>query len=347
MRIKVFDEITATMRRIAETMNDRARHAARPVHAKSHGLLKGELTVLDNLAEPLRQGLFKTPANYPVIIRLSTNPGDILPDSISTPRGMAVKVIGINNAEMLPGHEGCKTQDFVCVNAKVFQAPDASGFLKQIQTLEKHSTDSEALKKVVSVGSRFLENALEAVGGESATLKGFGHPQTHILGETFCSQVPIRYGDYIAKICISPASENLKVLTGKHVDLHGQFSGLRDAVVEFFKTETAEWEINVQLCTDLKEMPIEDASVEWPETKSPYVPVGRITIKPQNAYSPARRVYVDELLSFSPWHGLAAHQPLGSVMRARKKAYPVSSGYRHRVNVRSPVEPDTINNLPD
>ena len=34
---QTFDEIAATMRRIAQTIGDRARHAARPVHAKSHG----------------------------------------------------------------------------------------------------------------------------------------------------------------------------------------------------------------------------------------------------------------------------------------------------------------------
>ena len=44
---------------------------------------------------------------------------------------------------------------------------------------------------------------VEAVGGESATLKQLGgYPATQILGESFFSQVPIRYGDYIAKIGI-------------------------------------------------------------------------------------------------------------------------------------------------
>ena len=31
-----------------------------------------------------------------------------------------------------------------------------------------------------------------------------GHPETNILGETFYSQAPIRYGDYLAKVAVAP-----------------------------------------------------------------------------------------------------------------------------------------------
>jgi hypothetical protein len=37
-------------------------------------------------------------------------------------------------------------------------------------------------------------------------------------------------------------------------------------------------------------------------------------------------------MSFSPWHGLAAHQPLGSVMRARKETYRASAKFRGERN---------------
>ncbi len=38
---------------------------------------------------------------------------------------------------------------------------------------------------------------------------------------------------------------------------------------------TAVWELRVQLCTDLEEMPAEDASVEWAEHLSPSLPIAR------------------------------------------------------------------------
>jgi hypothetical protein len=134
------------------------------------------------------------------------------------------------------------------------------------------------------------------------TLKAFGHPETNILGETFYSKAALRYGAYIAKLAILPASENLKQLTGKHVaHLGKRYSGLRDEAVKFFETETAEWDVCIQLCMDIEKMPVEDASIPWPEEQSPYVPVARIVARPQNAYSAKRRVYVDEKLSFDPW----------------------------------------------
>jgi len=342
---QVFEELAASVRSISEKIGDQFRHTMRPLHAKSHGLLKAELT-LHAPSEPYQQGLFTKLATYPAIIRLSTTPGDILPDSISAPRGWAMKVVGVEGFPMLPGHDGQVTQDFVFVNGPVFGAPNAEEFLKLLKLLEKHSTDSAALKQVVSTTARTLETAFGLVGGESGKLKSVGHPETHILGETFFSQAALRYGDYVAKICVAPASDNLKALTGKHLD-HSKYSALRDAVVEFFKTEQAEWEVKVQLATDLAKMPVEDASVRWPEDESAYVPVGRLVAKPQNAYSAERRIFVDELLSFSPWHGLLAHQPLGSVMRARKAAYSIAASYRRTQEQRPMIEPKSISELPN
>jgi hypothetical protein len=37
---------------------------------------------------------------------------------------------------------------------------------------------------------------------------------------------------------------------------------------------------------------------------------------------------IDDGMAFSPWHGITAHQPLGSIMRVRKDAYEGSKGFR-------------------
>jgi hypothetical protein len=75
--------------------------------------------------------------------------------------------------------------------------------------------------------------------------------------------------------------------------------------------------------------------------------VGTITVRPQDAYIAARRVYVDEVLAFNPWHAVAAHRPLGNIMRARKRAYAESAGYRRKMNGRIGVEPRDIWECPD
>jgi hypothetical protein len=71
-------ELVETLRKISEKVHADEGHAFRSVHAKSHGLLHGTLTVLPGLPPTLAQGVFAQPADYPVVMRLSTVPGDLL-----------------------------------------------------------------------------------------------------------------------------------------------------------------------------------------------------------------------------------------------------------------------------
>jgi hypothetical protein len=121
--------------------------------------------------------------------------------------------------------------------------------------------------------------------------------------------------------------------------LNGAPNGIREAVVEFFRTNGGIWELRAQLCTDLEIMPIENAAVVWPESKSPYRSIARITVGPQTAWSEARSSTVDDGMQFSPWHGLAAHRPLGGIMRARKAVYEAAKKFRSEKNNRRIEEP--------
>jgi hypothetical protein len=113
-----------------------------------------------------------------------------------------------------------------------------------------------------------------------------------------------------------PISTELDALKKTMVDVGADPNALRNAVREFFCASGGAWELRAQLCTDLQAMPIEDASTVWPEDQRPYLPAARITAAGQD----------------SPWHELAAHQPLGSVMRARKQTYLASARFRGERN---------------
>jgi hypothetical protein len=159
--------------------------------------------------------------------------------------------------------------------------------------------------------------------------------------------VPLRFGDYFGQMHLVPVSSNLTALRGKYVNHPDSWNSVKESIVTFFQSETAVWELRVQLCTDLTRMPVEDASVEWDEHLSPSLTIARVTVQPQNAYSDPRRVWVDEQLSFNPWNSLAAHRPLGNIMRARFKAYQASSHFRHSAEGRQMVEPRSIEEMPD
>jgi hypothetical protein len=335
-----------TLQHISETTYKDSGHASRSVHIKSHGLLRGELRVLSDLPPTLAQGMFAEARTYPVVMRLSTSPGDELDDNVSTPRGVAIKVIGVQG-ERLPDSEADVTQDFVMVNGPAFLAPGPKKFLGNLKLLAKTTDKVPTLKKALSAALRGTEKLIEAVGGESATIKSLGgHPETQILGETFFSQVPIKFGPYMVKVSLAPISPELKRLTKAPVDLDGKPNGLRESVVEYFSQNTAEWELRVQFCTDLEKMPIEDASVVWAEDESPYIAVARITAPRQPAWNEALHLAVDDGMSFSPWHGIAAHRPLGSIMRVRKAAYQMSAGFRAARNGVALKEPTNLDGFP-
>jgi hypothetical protein len=343
---QTIDELTEQLRNISEKTFEDSGHGLRSVHAKSHGLVEAQMTVLDNLPPELAQGLFAHGKQYPVVMRFSTNPGDILEDKVSTPRGLAIKVIGVEGARLDSGSSD-NTQDFVMVNAPAFTAATPKAFLANLKMLAKTTDKAPGLKKALSAVLRGTEAALEAVGGKSGTIVSLGgHPMTHILGETFYTTVPLLYGDYFAKLSIVPVANSLTALTDAKVDMDDKPNALREVVNHYFAQNSGEWEVRVQLATDIEKMPIEDASKQWPEDLSPYVTVARIVAGPQTGWSEARSAKVDDGLAFGPWHCLAAHRPLGGIMRARRKPYEMSSGLRAQHNGCPMHEPRSLDPLP-
>jgi hypothetical protein len=331
-------ELAQTLEKISRMTSEEYGHAVRSVHAKGQGLLKGTLEIHADLPEVYRQGLFANAKTYPLVMRLSTTPGDILDDHVSTPRGMAIKVIGVEG-ERLAGSENDVTQDFLLVNGPAFSAPDTKHFLRILKLLASTTGKVPELKRGLAAVFRGAETLLEAAGGGIPELKGLGgHPLTHILGETYYTQTPQLYGTYVAKFSVVPVSEKLRALSGKPVDLRGKPNGLREDVVAFFVGDEGVWDVRVQLCTSIADMPIEDSSVVWPQDRSPFVSVATMHIPTQNAWDAAASEREDAL-AFNPWHGIAAHRPLGSINRARRVAYAASSQFRAGFNRCPIVEP--------
>lgn len=323
--------LNATLHDILEITSKDYGHAVRSVHAKSHALLHGRMGVMGGLPPELAQGLFARPGAYDVVLRLSTIPGDVLDDSISVPRGVAIKVLGVEG-ERLPGSEGDSTQDFILVDGPAFGSSTAKTFLANLKLLAKTTDRIEGVKKAQSALFRAIEGAVEAVGGESATLTQLGgHPATNPLGDTYFSQTAFRYGDHIAKFSLAPISGNLLNLKDEPVDI-SRANALREAADEEFARAGGIWELRVQLCTDLDEMPVENPSKVWDEALSPWHSVARIEVPAQPGWTDAKSAEIDDGMAFSVWHGLAAHRPLGRINRVRKAAYEMSRDFRGRFN---------------
>ncbi|MEG3166124.1 catalase family protein [Sphingomonas sp. PB2P19] len=336
--------LNESFQEILDTTSKDYGHAVRAVHAKAHGIARGTLTV-GHLPPQFAQGFFAAPGTHEAVIRLSTNAGDILDDSVSLPRGLALKILGVHGAR-LSGSEESTNQDFIMVNGPAFSAPDAKAFAKNLKLLVKTTDRFEGVKKAMSATFRVVESALEAVGGESATLKTLGGaPPVHPMGETYYTQTPFRYGDHIAKIALFPVSPELTRLTGTLVDVTTRPDALREVVRDAMIEHGGTWELRVQLNTDLASMPIEDPSVVWDAQESPFVTVATLTIPPQLSWEAGTTERTDDALVYSVWDGVAAHQPLGGINRARQSPYELSSNFRGQFNGCPVHQPRSLTDL--
>lgn len=320
-----------TFKSILDVTSKDYGHAVRGVHAKGHGLIRGRFSVSSDLPPELAQGLFVTPGTYDAVLRISTAPGDILDDAVSAPRGVGLKLFGIEG-ERLPGPED-GTQDFLMVNGPVFGAKTPTVFAKNLKLLAATTDKAEGLKKAWSATLRTLEGAIEAFGGSSVLISSLGGaPETHPLGETYYSQAAFRYGSHIAKFSLAPVSPRMTEASGDTVTTHDRPDALREVVNEVMIEQGGKWEFRVQLCTDLEKMPVEDPTVRWDEDASPFRTVAIFEAEPQHAWAYGSSEHVEDKLSFSPWHGLAAHRPLGGINRARKDTYDYSADFRGEFN---------------
>lgn len=322
------DELIDTLLGIIETTWEDEGIGLRAVHAKSHALLEAEVEV-PALPPELAQGVFARPARYAAVLRMSTTPGDVLPDRVSTPRGIALRLCDVPG-ERLEGAEHLDGQDFLLVNSPHFNAPDGRTFLQSLRLVAKTTDRIDRTKQVISLLARGAERALEAMGGESAAIKAMGgQPPRHPLGEHYFSQVPHRFGDHIARLQLAPVAPAMQALAGQRVDLADD-DALRSAMLDYFREHGAEWELCAQLSTSLDEMPVEDHTVEWDPRVSPYRPIATVRVRPQQAWSVERSRAIDEEMGFSPWYGVEAHRPLGQIMRLRRRTYVASQALRAR-----------------
>jgi hypothetical protein len=227
------------------------------------------------------------------------------------------------------------------VNGPTFMVPTAKKFAGNLKLLAKTTDKAEGSKIVLSKVLQAVNSALGAVGLESQKLGGLGGaPPVHPLGETYFSVTPFRYGKYIAKFRLRPASPALLALKGTLIDTHGRPNAISEIIQQDMKHIDGRWAFEVQLCRDLQKQPVEDPTVEWQEEDAPFVRVATLRLPPQDSWEEGLVKRVNEETRFSVWTALAAHQPLGNINRARRDTYNHSAKFRASAN-RCPIhEPE-------
>ncbi len=306
---------------ITEVIEARVRAAAaahpparRDAHPKMHGCVEATLQVADGLPAPLAKGLFASPGTYKAWVRFSNGSGKPAPDKDGDGRGMAVKVMGVAGSRT-------GTQDFVMVNYPAFFVPDAREYVD----FNRSENPFQFFVPDLNPAHLRLHDLLVA-------LTIAGQKVSNPLNSQYWSMTPYLYGDVACKFSARPVSPASAFEDRASPDF------LRENLAKALSAGDAAFDFCIQIQGDPQAMPVEDPTIVWPETEQAFVPVARLTIRRQACDTAERRAF-GEVLSFTPWHGLDAHRPLGGINRVRRTVYETVSRVRHELNGTPRVEP--------
>lgn len=300
--------------------------ALRDAHPKSHGCVKAELQILPALPDNLAKGIFVPGKTYQAWIRFSNGSRDATrADSKGDARGMAIKVLGVPGSKLLEDEPEASTQDFILINHPVFFNNDPSRYLSVI---EAGTSDSfvEKLRTPFALGFQGSLIAFEL------SRKKISNP----LQTRYWSMVPYQLGTGPNRVAVKYSTRSCSAMVDPMPNDPGQ-NFLRDALRTTLDDGEACMEFLVQPRTS-KRMDVEDSMTEWPEATAPFHKVATLRF-PQQTFDTAGQNQFCEALSFSPWHALPEHKPLGVTNRMRKVIYDRISRVRHAMNSSIRQEP--------
>jgi hypothetical protein len=290
-------------------------------NTKTFGVLRAEFTVLPDIPESLRHGLFAEPRTYPAWVRFS-GPGPYAPPDIEDfgQCSVGVKVMGVPGPKLMEDERF--TQDLILVSPASFVTPN----IKENATLQRWVRAKAPLAYAINpFDSHLLHLFMQLL---------YSPMLANPLEVQYYSNVPFLLGEGQAvQYSLKPCSRARTRIPSRPAENY-----LRDAMIKTLEAGPWTFDFMVQAQTDPFLMPIEDATVHWPEDLSPYVPVARLRLPAQRFDSAGQLAFAD-VLRYNPWHSLPEHKPLGNSNRARKQMYWELARLRQAMNQVDHVEP--------
>jgi hypothetical protein len=311
------DEINEVIDQYIETRFYKGRRPAlRDAHAKDTGLIKASFVVDPQDLEPAaRRGVFASPHCYKAWIRFSNGNCERRSDRLGDARGMAIKLTGVPGQKLGDEHD---TQDFILINSPSFFGDD----------LRRYKATLEAFLTPWII-PQWL--SILRLGKWKEIKLAFKANISMIENPLYCqywSTTPYKLGEKIIKFTAMPKTKERSNALNRLINIFSPgFSLKREMERALYKER--HFDFYVQLYKDDDSTPIEDTTVEW---NSKPIHVATITIPPNQQLFSLERDAFCENLSFSPWHCLPEHKPLGAINRVRRTAYAKNSEHRHELN---------------
>jgi hypothetical protein len=320
---EIIDEITAFMKG-----NWLPGGMQRFGQTKTYGVVRGEFRVLPGVPDHLRRGIFAHERTFPAWVRFS-GPGPYAPPDLYDfgQCSIAIKLMDVAGPKLLDDERF--TQDLTLVSPPSFITPNVEENVK-LQRCARAGTS--IFYFLNPTDTHLLAALMQSL---------YSRMQTSPLETRYYSDVPYLLGEGQA------VQYSLKPRSPKRtkVPMLAAENYLRETMARTLAGEAVSLDFMVQVQTDPHRMPIEDATVKWPERLSPYVPVAELRLPRQRFDSPAQLAFADNL-AYNPWHSLEAHRPLGNQNRARKRIYQELARLRQSMNGAPHIEPTGTEQFP-
>jgi hypothetical protein len=272
--------------------------------------------------------VFAEPRTFDAWVRFG-GPGPLSPPDIRDNGllSLGVKLMGVEGEKLLDDER--HTQDFTALSSPTFTTPDV------IENVKLQRRVLEGLPGFYFLDPRdshYLDAIMQGL---------YSRANSSPLESMYWSTVPYLMGEGQAmRFSLHPRSDARTPIARRPEPNY-----LRHAMARTLAERPVEFDFRIQLQTDPHRMPIENASVIWPERLSRPVTTARLHIPVQEFDSPEQLAFARSL-SFQPWHCIAEHRPLGSQNRARRAIYYELSKLRQALNGDPRVEPDGTERFP-
>ena len=294
-------------------------------NTKTHGIVRGEFIVHDNLPPAFRHGIYARPQTFPAWVRFS-GPGPYITPDIDDVGFMSIsiKLMGVPGTKLMDEEQ--HTLDMFGVSTPTFVTPDT----KANAHLQTWSLKNASIFHFLNFKRpHVLDLVMQAL---------FIKTQSSPFEAPYFSCVPYLLGEGQAmQYSVWPKSKRRTPIP--RLPRRPPDDYLRDAMVAALNQGDVEFDIRLQRQTDPFRMPIENNAVLWPEKLSPRVSVATLRLPRQKFDYPAQMEFAKKL-SYNPWHTIAEHRPLGNQSRARQRMYFELSKLRHTQNAVPHYEPN-------
>ena len=280
-------------------------------------------------------------------------------------RGMALKILNVAG-DFLELDNGNKNQDFLMINTPEFIFPDVRNYLRLNKLLLQSRMADNASPFFAGAAAKappappFTPPPPPSGASPEAWQEAWSDFDDEkdgvttreslrvlqiILSKTVKNPVDVQYfgaapflfgPDRAMKFAVAPCMKVNEVPFTDEEKTKLSKGYLRKAVTDITSRDgniCLNFQIQVRAAKDLV-LPdmIENSSTTWGDKEvDNYVNVARIEIPTPQEPDSQDVIERCEKLAFSPWHSLAAHQPIGGINRVRQKVYYSSAKHRGAV----------------